>query len=292
MSTIQKKQGERPRPVRLTPSLMRATLLSAFLAPQALGETARQPKERHRSPVQPGIKTQAAPARTIQSVAKNSSPESLVVQSNPHRVVHPNGTLLTKSDWTTALTGSNPLSLLATTPGVSYVSSDSFGLDESDASLFMRGFHMNELGILFEGIPLNDVSFTTLTGNNVLNIGVPDQIGSIYVSPGTSRESTFSSANKGGELRYRLQNPTDAANGAVSQSVGSNATYVTTVTGNTGQIGRNGPKILAGFQRISKNKYEGGGSQFMVRGDVKATQDVAWGFHRIFRGVTCAGLGI
>ncbi|GBR46000.1 TonB-dependent receptor [Neokomagataea thailandica] len=229
----------------------------------------------------PAINQQALAAHKENHNTKHhdvvSTPESIEVKRSANRPTRANGTLLTSASWKNVLTGSNPLALLSNTPGVSYTSSDSYGLDESDASLFMRGFHMNELGITFENIPLNDTGFGTLTGTTVLNIGVPDNIGSIYVSPGTSRESTFSSSNNGGELRYMLSNPTDTANAAIHQSYGSNQTFVTTATANTGQLGEHGPAILMGFQRISKDKYEGGGSQNMMRGNIKATQDLGWG---------------
>lgn len=203
--------------------------------------------------------------------------ETISVARDVHHAAQPNMTVLTPADWRNTLSGSNPLALLAQTPGVSYTSSDSYGLDESDASLFLRGFHMNELGILFEGIPLNDSSFGTLSGTNVLNISVPDTIGSIAVSPGTSRESTFSSSNNGGEIRYTLMAPTETHSLAVNQAVGSNNTLVTTLVGQSGTLGTSGPRVLAGFQRISKDKYQGQGSQNMLRGNIKAVQDVAWG---------------
>lgn len=279
----EKKHGLRREPARLAVVTLMGVAVLPW-APTASAAAPVQPKEHHKTPV----RTQAAPARKTQAALRKSDPENIVVQVDRRRATHANGTLLTKSDWVTALTGSNPMALLASTPGISYTSSDSYGLDESDASLFMRGFHQNELGIMFEGIPLNDVSFGTLTGNDITNVGVPDNIGSIYVSPGTSRESTFSSSNNGGELRYTLQNPADKPGASINQSFGSNSTYVTTVTGNSGQIGENGPKILAGFQRISKDKYEGGGSQYMVRGDLKVTQDVSWGDFSLFFGASNA----
>lgn len=203
--------------------------------------------------------------------------ETISVARSTQRTVQPNSEILTPDDWRNTQSGSNPLALLSLTPGVSYNASDSLGLDESDASLFLRGFHMNELGILFEGIPLNDSSFGTLSGTNVLNIGVSDTIGSIYVSPGTSRESTYSSSNNGGELRYTLKAPSEKRSLALTQGMGSNDTLVSTVTGQSGTIGREGPRVLAAVQRVSKDKYQGRGSQFMLKGNIKAVQDVRWG---------------
>jgi len=208
--------------------------------------------------------------------------EIIQVARNPHHTIRPNETILTPSNWRNVLSGSNPLALLSQAPGVSYTASDAYGLDESDASLFLRGFHMNELGILFENIPLNETSFGTLNGTNVGNISVPDTIGSVYVSPGTSRENTFSNSNNGGEIRYNLLAPADKTGLSVNQGIGSNNTLVTTLVGQSGQIGTSGPKLMAGFQRISKDKYQGAGSQYMVRGNVKATQDVDWGTFSAF----------
>ncbi|GAB6854320.1 TonB-dependent receptor [Asaia astilbis] len=208
--------------------------------------------------------------------------ETIRVARDAHRTPRANGSVLTRSDWRNVLSGSNPLALLSQVPGVSYTASDAYGLDESDASLFLRGFHMNELGILFENIPLNETSFGTLNGTNVLNISVPDTIGSIYVSPGTARENLFSNSNNGGEIRYMLLAPTQKHSLSTNQGVGSNNTLVTTLVGQSGQLGANGPKVMAGFQRISKDKYQGSGSQYMTRGNVKATQETGWGAFNAF----------
>lgn len=224
---------------------------------------------------EPGRVEKRAPAPVRKSEGRTA--ETIRVARAAQKHTQPNGTVLTPADWHNTQSGSNPLALLAQTPGVSYTASDSFGLDESDASLFLRGFHMNELGILFEGIPLNDSSFGTLSGTNVLNIGVPDTIGAIYVSPGTSRESAFSSSNNGGELRYTLAAPAEKRSLALNQGVGSNNTLVSTIVGHSGAIGQTGPRVLAAFQRVSKDKYQGQGSQFMLKGNVKAVQDVSWG---------------
>lgn len=186
--------------------------------------------------------------------------ETIRVARDAHRTPRANGSVLTRSDWRNVLSGSNPLALLSQVPGVSYTASDAYGLDESDASLFLRGFHMNELGILFENIPLNETSFGTLNGTNVLNISVPDTIGSIYVSPGTARENLFSNSNNGGEIRYMLLAPTQKHSLSTNQGVGSNNTLVTTLVGQSGQLGANGPKVMAGFQRISKDKYQAQGA--------------------------------
>lgn len=250
-----------------------AALSSTASAASADAVRAKSKATEHSSRAQGVTKKPIHPTK----VARPDAVETIRVDREAHRTARANGSLLTPSDWRGVLSGSNPLALLSQVPGVSYTASDAYGLDESDASLFLRGFHMNELGVMFENIPLNETSFGTLNGTNVLNISVPDTIGSIYVSPGTARENLFSNSNNGGEIRYTLLAPSQKRSLSVNQGAGSNNTLVTTIVGQTGQIGANGPKVMAGFQRISKDKYQGSGSQYMMRGNIKATQDLSWG---------------
>jgi iron complex outermembrane recepter protein len=204
------------------------------------------------------------------------------------RPVGPNSYVLTKSDWDDALAGTNVMALVKNMPGVTFTSTDAYGLDESDANLFMRGFHMNELAITFEGIPLNDTSYGSLTGTTVLNVGVPEDVGSVRVSPGIARESTFSSSDDGGELLYALTTPKATPSVSLTGGYGSNNTRIIGFSGQTGQVGSNGPRILVGIENISKDKYEGGGTQNVIRADIKAVQDVPWGDFTAFFSVSDA----
>ncbi|KAF1015196.1 MAG: hypothetical protein GAK31_02686 [Stenotrophomonas maltophilia] len=200
----------------------------------------------------------------------------------PTQVVGPNRYVIKAGDMDADIEGNNGLSRLKTVPGASYTATDGLGLDISPTSLFVRGFRMNEMGITFEGVPLNDNGFLSLTGTSVVNVGVPDSIGSITVSPGASPVSVFSSSANGGALEYRLAELKDTPSLRIKQGVGSNITRVTTVSGQSGQIGENGPKLLVDLQRVTADKYQGGGTQKFLRGDLKAKQDVAWGDFTLF----------
>ncbi|WP_343161866.1 TonB-dependent receptor [Luteibacter sp.] len=189
---------------------------------------------------------------------------------------------LNRADLGGALTGNNGLALLKNVPGASYTASDGLGLDISATSLFVRGFRMNEMGVTFEGVPLNDSSFLSMTGTSLVNVAVPDAISAIDITPGSARESLFSSSANGGGLAYSLADPDQKAGGKISQSYGSNATLVTTLSGQTGKLGANGPSILVDLQRITANKYQAGGTQHFLRGDLKLKQDVPWGDFTLF----------
>ncbi|WMJ71443.1 TonB-dependent receptor [Stenotrophomonas sp. 24(2023)] len=200
----------------------------------------------------------------------------------PTQVVGPNRYVFNSTDLDTAMSGNNGLSRLKNVPGASYTATDGLGLDISATSLFVRGFRMNEMGITFEGVPLNDNGFLSLTGTSVVNVGVPDGIGAITVSPGAAPVSVFSSSVNGGSLEYRLAALSDNPSLRIKQGVGSNSTFVTTVSAQSGQLGEGGPKVLVDLQRVSADKYQAGGTQNFLRGDLKATQDVAWGDFTVF----------
>ncbi|MGO4265109.1 MULTISPECIES: TonB-dependent receptor [unclassified Stenotrophomonas] len=200
----------------------------------------------------------------------------------PTQVVGPNRYVINATDLDSMVSGNNGLSMLKNVPGASYTATDGLGLDISATSLFVRGFRMNEMGITFEGVPLNDNGFLSLTGTSVVNVGVPDGIGSITVSPGGAPVSVFSSSVNGGSLEYRLRDLQDTPSLRLKQGVGSNNTLVTTVSGQSGQLGEHGPKLLVDLQRVSADKYQGAGTQKFLRGDLKAQQDVAWGDFTVF----------
>ncbi|MEE9478656.1 MAG: TonB-dependent receptor, partial [Roseateles sp.] len=186
-------------------------------------------------------------------------------------------------DWTTAaMPAANPLLFTRNLPGVTVTSADAYGLDVSDAFIFVRGFFNNELAYSFEGVPLNDGSLGSVTGNAVLSVGVPDQIGSVKVAPGSARVSTFSSTAGGGELLYGLVDltPTPKLSGTVGR--GSYNTQLYSLSWQSGRIGELGPKLLLGWQQLSKDKYTGRGTQSFERANAKVVQDLPWGDVSLF----------
>lgn len=191
--------------------------------------------------------------------------------------VGPNQYVLNKSDWADVLSGTSALAMVKNLPGVTFTSTDAYGLDLSDGFLLVRGFRQQELAITFEGIPLNDGSYGSVTGTAPLNIGVTADIGTVEISPGAAAVDTFSNSVDGGEMRYSLINPKSTPALDITQGYGSNNTLVTSVTGQTGQLGDGGPRILLGVERISKDKYTDAGTQYALRANTKIVQDVPWG---------------
>jgi len=110
--------------------------------------------------------TETPPAAEIVVTAARREPAGAL------RPLDTGGYALTRSDWSDVLSGTSALALVKNLPGVTFTSTDAYGLDLSDGFLLVRGFRQNELAITFEGIPLNDGSYGSVTGTAPLNIGV------------------------------------------------------------------------------------------------------------------------
>ncbi|NWM30128.1 hypothetical protein GY637_25495, partial [Escherichia coli] len=82
-------------------------------------------------------------------------------------------------------------------------------------------------------------------------------IDSDRISPGSAAVSTFSNTGNGGEMRYAIADPKPHFAMEVTQGLGGDHTLVTSATVNTGRIGEDGPRMLFGIERISKDKYTG-----------------------------------
>jgi len=229
-----------------------------------------------------------AMAAFAQEIESAGEVEELVVTGSSVRVgavdnpTGPGDYLLTKENWSDVMAGTSALALVKNLPGVTFTSTDAYGLDLSDGFLLVRGFRQNELAITFEGIPLNDGSYGSVTGTAPLNIGVTSNIGSVQISPGSARVSTFSNSGDGGEIRYSLVDVKAKPEFDAVLGYGSNNTIVTGATVQTGQISENGPRVLLGLERISKDKYTGNGTQYSLRADTKIVQDVPWGDFSLF----------
>ncbi|WP_171012561.1 MULTISPECIES: TonB-dependent receptor [unclassified Sphingomonas] len=241
------------------------------LAIGAIGSIAT-PAWAQTSAVAPAPDAEAQPDAEITVTGKRST-----LSDGTRRPIEAGDYALTKGDWSDVLSGSSALALVKNLPGVTFTSTDAYGLDLSDGFLLVRGFRQNELAITLEGIPLNDGSYGSVTGTAPLNIGVAANIDSVRISPGSAAVSTFSNTGNGGEMRYAIADPKPHFAMEVTQGLGGDHTLVTSATVNTGRIGEDGPRMLFGIERISKDKYTGAGTQYMLRANAKLVQDLPWG---------------
>ncbi|MFT9216188.1 MAG: Plug domain-containing protein, partial [Acetobacter malorum] len=80
--------------------------------------------------------------------------------------------------------GTSPYKMLDRMPGVSFSSTDPFGIDSFGANLYVRGFFMNQLGVTVDGVPLNDQTYQSISGMSLASSIIPDDIQSMRMSQG------------------------------------------------------------------------------------------------------------
>ncbi|WP_338086086.1 TonB-dependent receptor [Gluconacetobacter azotocaptans] len=171
--------------------------------------------------------------------------------------------------------GTNPLKILAArTPGLSFSSGDALGLDAWSSSLYMRGFFWDRLGMTLDGVPLNDQSYNTISGLNVSQAIITDDIGFMSVSQGGGAVDVPSNTNLGGAIRFVSDDPADKMGGKLSQVFGSNSSFRTYGRFDTGAMNRTGTKMYLAYARSDTQKWKGYGNQLGQQAEAKLVQPV------------------
>ena len=65
---------------------------------------------------------------------------------------------LSNDDLSLKVSGTSPIKLIASLPGVNYTAADPFGAYEWATDINIRGFQKNQLGYTLDGIPLGEMS--------------------------------------------------------------------------------------------------------------------------------------
>lgn len=169
--------------------------------------------------------------------------------------------------------GTSPLQILsATTPGVNFASDDPFGLDTWANTFYIRGYSQSQLGITLDGIPLGDAQFINSNGLDINQAIIQNNIGRVDMSQGGGALDVMSVTNLGGALQYYSLDPRDKAGGDISQTFGSNQTYRTYVSAQSGKLNSSGTKFYASYARTDAGKWKGAGDQFEQQANFKIVQ--------------------
>ncbi|MDT7953516.1 MAG: TonB-dependent receptor plug domain-containing protein [Acetobacteraceae bacterium] len=234
----------------------------------------------------PSIDSNAPPVgnTTVEHEADPSETQEIIVTARRRTAEGAAGPVIAlgTEDRADVMIGTSALALVKNLPGITFTSADAYGLDLSDGFLQVRGYRQQELAIMFEGIPLNDGSYGSVTGTAPLNVGVSSNIARVEVSSGSARVSTMSNTAGGGEILYFIAEPKRRLGFDGVVGYGTNNTVVTSATLHTGQIGEDGPRILIGAERIAKDKFTSKGTQEAIRANIKLVQDVSWGDFKAF----------
>lgn len=238
----------------------------------AYGQSAVAPHAREMSKKQ---STSTVPKHRAGTHKKKSmmaqSPETLSVRVNRH-VSHGAEMAVPKSIMKQYVPGTSPYRALDRMPGVSFMSTDPFGIDSFGANLYMRGFFMNQLGVTVDGVPLNDQTYQSVAGMSLASAIISDDIDSTTVSQGGGGVDVPSTNTLGGTIRFESSNPNDKMGGKVSQGFGSYDSYRTYIRFDSGRLNQSGTKFYTSYARTDAGMWEGAGRQFQQQVDAKLVQ--------------------
>ncbi|NHO32789.1 TonB-dependent receptor [Acetobacter sp. LMG 1636] len=182
--------------------------------------------------------------------------------------------VLTRKVMEQQVPGTNPLKVLAQTPGVMFQSDDPQGLDTYSVQLYMHGFVQNEIGMTLDDIPLGEPTFRNYNGLNPLQAISAENVERLDVTQSTGAESTASTNNLGGSINYVSTAPHDKAGGTVVQTFGSNALFHSFFRVDSGKLNESGTKFFVSYMRNQTEKWKGGGDQFMQQINAKLVQPI------------------
>ncbi|MBS1073535.1 TonB-dependent receptor [Gluconobacter sp. Dm-73] len=170
--------------------------------------------------------------------------------------------------------GTSAYKMLDRTPGVSFTSTDPFGIDSFGANLYVRGFFMNQMGVTVDGVPLNDQTYQSVSGMSLASAIIPDDIQSMRMSQGAGSVELPSMNTLGGTIQIGSSDPDDKRGGKVSQSFGSYGSYRTYVRLDSGKLNQTGTKLYTSYARTDEGMWMGSGDQFMQQVDAKLVQPI------------------
>ncbi|WP_025840402.1 TonB-dependent receptor [Asaia platycodi] len=170
--------------------------------------------------------------------------------------------------------GTSVLKAVDRLPGVSFSSTDPLGIDTWGSSIYVRGFFMDQLGVTLDGIPLNDQTYESNNGLNVIQASISDDIERSVLSEGPGGVGVPSTSTLGGTLEFETSDPKDKTGGKISQGFGTYSSYRTYLRGDSGILNPSGTKAFVAYSRSEEGMWMGAGKQFQQQVDAKIVQPV------------------
>lgn len=119
------------------------------------------------------------------------------------------------------LPGINPLKAIETLPGVTFITSDPWGNNEQNTSLFIHGFNAGQLGYTLDDVPLGDQNYGNYNGLSPQRAVISENVGSVTVSTGAGDLRVASTSNLGGAIETLTSDPHHELGAQVAQTIGS-----------------------------------------------------------------------
>jgi hypothetical protein len=134
------------------------------------------------------------------------------------------------------LPGINPLKAIETLPGVVFETSDPWGNDEQNESLFVHGFSTQQLGYTMDGVPLGDQQYGNYNGLSVERAVISENVSRVELSSGAGALGVASTSNLGGAIETYSRDPSKTFGADLRESVGSFSATRTFVRLDTGEF--------------------------------------------------------
>ncbi len=165
----------------------------------------------------------------------------------------------------------NAFQLVSLLPGANVASSDPYGLSTS-SSLTLRGLGQDEIGVLLEGAPQNDIGYYYAYPSQFAD---PGNVRQIALAQGSVDIDSPTVGGAGGLLSLTLDDPRATRQALVDLSLGSYALRRAFVRFDTGTIGTTGLKAFLSYSNTRADNWRGAGYDTRQHVDAKLLRE--WG---------------
>ncbi|WP_241659662.1 TonB-dependent receptor [Sphingomonas glacialis] len=165
----------------------------------------------------------------------------------------------------------NAFQLVGLLPGANVSSSDPYGLSTS-SSLTLRGLGQDEIGVLMEGAPQNDIGYYYAYPAQFADA---ENLKQITLAQGAVDIDSPTVGGAGGLLSLTLDDPKASPQALVNLSLGSYAARRAFVRVDTGTIGQTGLKAFLSYSNIRADNWRGAGFDTRQHVDAKLLNE--WG---------------
>ncbi|WP_353229988.1 TonB-dependent receptor [Novosphingobium sp.] len=165
----------------------------------------------------------------------------------------------------------NAFQLINLLPGANVASSDPYGLSVS-SSLTLRGLGQDEIGVLMEGAPQNDIGYYYAYPSQFADA---ENVRQVTLSQGAVDIDSPVVGTAGGLLSLTLDDPRARRGGLIDLSLGSYNEARAFVRFDTGRIGKTGLKAFVSYSYNRADNWRGSG--FDTRHHIDAKLLNEWG---------------
>jgi iron complex outermembrane receptor protein len=165
----------------------------------------------------------------------------------------------------------NAFQLVTLLPGANVASSDPYGLSTS-SSLTLRGLGQDEIGVVMEGAPQNDIGYYYAYPSQFAD---PGNLRRVTLAPGAVAIDAPTLVGAGGLLSLTLDDPKARTQALVDLSVGRYGARRGFVRVDSGAIGRTGLKAFLSYSDTRARNWRGPGQDRRRHADAKLLGE--WG---------------